>query len=134
MKHIPLEDDGHCFVCGKKNGSGLGLDFRNEGGRTISEFTPAKTHQGFKDIVHGGIIATILDEAMVKAVIQSGSEALTAEISVRLKNPLFVGDSSRIEAEITRAGSRLIEASAVMTKEGGVVVAEAHAKLMRSHC
>jgi acyl-coenzyme A thioesterase PaaI-like protein len=132
MKELELIDDGHCFACGKKNDFGLGLEFRHAGGKTISEFIPRKVHQGFKDIVHGGIITTVLDEAMVKRVLSEGMEAVTAEISVRFRNPLFVGEKAVIEAEIKKAGSRLLETSARMTKGDGTVVAEAEAKLLRN--
>ena len=80
MKRLQLEDDGHCFACGKKNPGGLQLDFTSSNGKTAAEFLPKKEHQGFKDLVHGGIIATILDEAMVKAVLSTGVQAVTAEL------------------------------------------------------
>lgn len=132
MKHIELDDDGYCFVCGGKNQSGLRLQFRTEDSRAVSEFVPQKIHQGFKDIVHGGIISTILDEAMVKAVLSCGIEAVTAEFTVRFKSPLFVGDKVFIEAEIKKMGSRLIETSAWIKKNDDTVIAEASAKLLRN--
>jgi acyl-coenzyme A thioesterase PaaI-like protein len=132
MKELKLIDDGYCFACGTKNDVGLGLEFDYADGRTISEFIPRKVHQGFMDIVHGGIIATVLDEAMVKRVLCEGMEAVTAEITVRFRSPLFVGEKAVVEAGIKRAGSRLLETSAKMTKGGGIVVAEAEAKLLRN--
>jgi acyl-coenzyme A thioesterase PaaI-like protein len=132
VKEFRLVDDGHCFACGKENDAGLRLDFRHEDGRTISEFIPQKVHQGFKDIVHGGIITTILDEAMVKRVLFEGIEAVTAEISVRFRSPLFVGEKAVIESEIKKAGGRLLVTCARMTKGGSTVVAEAEAKLLRN--
>ncbi|MEW6108654.1 MAG: PaaI family thioesterase [Nitrospirota bacterium] len=132
MKKFILDDDGYCFVCGKKNKFGLNLEFRTENGRTHSEFIPKKIHQGFKDIVHGGIISTILDEAMMKAVLSLGIEAVTAEINIRLKIPLFVGEKALIDAGIEKIGNRLIETSAKITKNNTTIVAEAHAKLIRN--
>jgi acyl-coenzyme A thioesterase PaaI-like protein len=132
MKDLRLIDDGYCFVCGEKNDIGLGLQFRQAGGRTISEFVPHKAHQGFMDIVHGGIIATVLDEAMVKRVLFEGMEAVTAEISVRFRSPLFVGEKAVVEAEIKRTGGRLLVTCARMIKGDSTVVAEAEAKLIRN--
>jgi len=132
MKKIWLADDGYCFVCGKSNQSGLQLDFRKEGDKVVAEFIPQKRHQGFKDIVHGGIISAVLDEAMVKAVLSLGIEAVTAEITVRLKTPLFTGEKSFIEADIKKMGSRLIETSSIIKKEDNTVIAEASAKLLRN--
>jgi uncharacterized protein (TIGR00369 family) len=132
MKTFHLTDDGHCFACGRQNVSGLKLDFRTEDGKTFAEFVPQKVHQGFKDIVHGGIITTVLDEAMVKVVLSTGIEALTVEIAVRFKSTLSVGETSVVEAEIMRMGSRLIETTARMRKNDNTVVAEARAKLFRN--
>ncbi len=131
MKKIELIDDGYCFACGGENQYGLKLQFRTEKDKTVAEFIPGKIHQGFKDIVHGGIISVILDEAMVKAVLSQGIEAVTAEISVRFRNPLFVGDKALIEAKITKMGNKLIETSAQIKSSDNTVVAEAQAKLLK---
>jgi uncharacterized protein (TIGR00369 family) len=129
---LNLEDDGHCFVCGRNNSSGLKLDFREEDGRTVAEFVPGKAHQGFRDIVHGGIIAAVLDEAVMKTVLAKGIEAVTAEITVRFRSPLAVGERARVEAGITKSGGRLFETSAVVVKSDGTVAAEARTKLLRN--
>lgn len=132
MKKIALDDDGYCFVCGKKNASGLQLVFKNDEDSVVSEFIPQKMHQGFKDIVHGGIISTILDEAMVKAVLLRGIEAITAEIIVRLKAPLYVGEKAVVRGKVKKMGNRLIETSAQLCKGDDAVIAEAEAKLLRN--
>jgi acyl-coenzyme A thioesterase PaaI-like protein len=132
MKRLQLEDDGHCFACGKRNLRGLQLDFRSENGWTFAEFLPRKDHQGFKDVVHGGIIATVLDEAMVKTVLSTGVQAVTAELTVRFKSPLLTGEKASVEAEIRKPDGRVVETSARMLKGDGTVVAEARAKLLRN--
>ena len=132
MKSIQLSDDGYCFACGKKNSSGLKLDFRTEDEKAVAEFVPSKIHQGFKDIVHGGIITTVLDEAMVKVALSRGIKVLTAEIAVRFRSTLSVGDSSIVEAEVVKMGSRLIETAAWIRRSDNTVVAEAQAKLLRN--
>jgi len=132
MKRLQLEDDGHCFACGKKNPGGLQLDFTSSNGKTAAEFLPKKEHQGFKDLVHGGIIATILDEAMVKAVLSTGVQAVTAELTVRFRNPLLAGEGATVEAELNSPGGRVVETSARMIKRDGTVVAEARAKLLKN--
>jgi len=129
MRSFTLEDDGYCFACGKENSSGLGLEFRSRDDMMVAEFTPLKQHQGFKNIVHGGIITTLLDEAMVKAVLSRGALAMTAEIAVRFRSPLRVGDRVVVEARINTFGARLIEATAVL-KRANDVVAEGRAKML----
>ena len=130
MKNF-LEDDHYCFVCGEKNPEGLHVIFSLEDGKVIANFTPQKIHQGYKDIIHGGIISTLLDEAMVKAALMQGIPAVTAEISVRFKNSLIVGEKVFIEASLISMNRRIIEASAVIKKADGIIVAEGYAKLLK---
>ena len=55
---LRLEDDHHCFVCGTENPKGLHLQFeRREPGRLASSVVFSRDHQGFKGIVHGGMMA-----------------------------------------------------------------------------
>lgn len=126
-----LEDDNFCFVCGEKNPLGFHLTFSLQEGKAVTEFIPAKVHQGYKDIVHGGIISTLLDETIVKAALLRGIPAITAEITVRFRNPLMVGEKAIIEASIVKINKKLIEVSANMKKKDNTLVAEAHAKLVR---
>ena len=101
-RRVPdLSDDGHCFVCGPKNPIGLKLDFIFDGTTLKTRFVPRKEHQGYTDIVHGGIIAALLDEVMVKLAIERGMPAVTARMDIRLKHALPVGEEVTVEAEIT---------------------------------
>lgn len=126
-----LEDDNYCFVCGEKNPYGLHLKFYIREGKALAEFVPEKMHQGYKDIVHGGIISTLIDEAMVKVVLMQGIPAVTAEITVRFKNPLMVGERAIVEATITKMDKKIIETSARIKKTDDTLIAEGHAKLLR---
>jgi uncharacterized protein (TIGR00369 family) len=130
MKH-DLEDDHYCFVCGEENPSGLHLKFLLKGDKIFAEFTPQKIHQGYKDITHGGIISTLLDEAMVKAALMQGIAAVTAEISIRFRSPLLTGEKAMVEALIEKDNKRIIETSAVVKKSDGTIIAEGRAKLLR---
>ncbi|MBM4141909.1 MAG: PaaI family thioesterase [Nitrospira sp.] len=126
-----LEDDKHCFACGEKNPNGLNLKFSLRDGKVFAEFILHKTYQGYKDIVHGGIISTLLDEAMVKVALLQGVPVVTAEITVRLKNPLMIGEKAIVEAHITEKHRRIIETSAIIKKLDGTLIAEGYAKLLR---
>jgi uncharacterized protein (TIGR00369 family) len=128
---LPLEDDHFCFVCGVKNPIGLHLSFSLHDGKVTTEFVPEKIHQGYKDIVHGGIISTLLDETMVKAALLQGMPAVTAEISIRFKNPLVSGEKVLVEASIVNMQRKIIETSAVAKKTDNTIIAEGHAKLLR---
>ena len=130
MKHT-LEDDHYCFVCGEKNPAGLHLKFFIQEGKVFTEFIPRKIHQGYKDIIHGGLISTILDEAMVKAALMQGIPAVTAELTVRFRNPLLAGEKAIIEAAILKSNRKIIEATALIKKTDETVIAEGTAKLLR---
>ncbi|MDA8387369.1 MAG: PaaI family thioesterase [Nitrospiraceae bacterium] len=137
---MKLEDDHYCFACGRENPEGLHLVFEGGGRGVMAFFTPERRHQGYKGIVHGGIISAILDEAMAHAAIKAGQMPVTAEISVRFRNALPVGQKVRVEGwiegdpddlEKSRARRLLEAASELKTYPGGGLVAAARAKLMQ---
>ncbi len=80
-------DDRYCLCCGEKNPVGFQMKFRYEGERLLSEAVIPKVYQGFSNVVHGGILGTLLDELMVNLYWLKGEKAVTAEYQVRLKSP-----------------------------------------------
>jgi uncharacterized protein (TIGR00369 family) len=125
-----LEDDNYCFICGKQNPMGLGLGFSSIGDKVVAEFTLQKKFQGYKDIIHGGIVAAILDEAMIKALLTKDIQAMTAELTVRFKAPLMAGEKALVEAGVLKVRKNLVETSAVIKKPDSTIVAEGTAKLI----
>ncbi|MBI5408413.1 MAG: PaaI family thioesterase [Nitrospirae bacterium] len=128
---MELIDDGYCFVCGENNPIGLRLDFSFDGKTIKTEFVSRKEHQGYFNIVHGGIISTLLDEAMVKLAIEMGMPAVTAQMDIRLRKALNVGEKIIVEAEILKDTKKIIEAYAKAVTEEGIIAADAHGKLMK---
>jgi uncharacterized protein (TIGR00369 family) len=128
---MELIDDGHCFACGSKNPIGLKLKFAFDGETLTTEFIPKKEHQGYFNIVHGGIITTLLDEVMVQLAINMGLPAITARMDVRLKKPLNVGEKITVTAEILKETRKTFEAYAKAVTEDGTVVADARGKLVK---
>ncbi len=128
---MELSDDGYCFVCGPKNPIGLKLYFHFDGKTISTEFVPQKEHQGYMNIVHGGIISTLLDEVMVKLAIEMGMPAVTAQMDIRLKKALNIGSRITVSAEITKDSKKIIEAYATAVKDDGVIVADANGKLLK---
>jgi uncharacterized protein (TIGR00369 family) len=127
-----LRDNQRCYVCGKDNPSGLKARFTiDQTARTITgRFTPRREHEGWEGIVHGGIIATLLDEAMVKLAAHLGEPAVSAEITVKFKAPAAPGEELVVTGKLIKEANRLIEAEATVAK-GLIVVAEATGKLLR---
>jgi uncharacterized protein (TIGR00369 family) len=127
-----LKDNQRCYVCGKNNPDGLHVQFAVDHTTRIitGRFTPRREHEGWEGIVHGGIIATLLDEAMVKLAAHLGVPAVSAEITVKFKAPAAPGEELIVTGKIVKETNRLIEAKAKVEK-GRVVVAEATGKLLR---
>lgn len=130
---MKLEDDNYCFVCGKQNSSGLSLNFTFNNKKALAEFSIRKDHQGYKDMAHGGIISAILDEAMIKAALANGINAITAELNIRFKKPLLICETAVVKAEITKSGRRLIEAAAHIKGVDSREIAEGRGKLIIVH-
>lgn len=126
------ENDDMCFVCGQKNEHGLRLHLQLVGDDRIrTEFVPEKRFQGFRDIVHGGIVATVLDEVMVDVAYLRGILAVTSKLEVRLKKPAKVGEKLHFEARILKDRGRLLDVEAQALQEDGTVIASAKAVLIK---
>lgn len=126
-----LEDDGYCFVCGDRNAEGLRLRWTVEGDETFADFVPEKKHQGWKDVLHGGLLATLLDEAMTRLVWKKFGAAVTAEMTVRYLAPARIGEKLRVRGKILVDGGRLVKTEAKVLKQDGAVVAQAAGKALK---
>src|SRR5258707_12822538 len=71
-----------CFACGARNPDGLRLVFREEGEAIITEFTPDLRFQGFPDVVHGVILATLLDETLSRMATAPRRSMMTARLQL----------------------------------------------------
>lgn len=121
-----------CFVCGEANPGGLRLQFQTDGRVVESKFIPQDTHVGFKGMVHGGIIATVLDEVMVWAcAVQAHRFAVCVELSVRYLKPVKPGQELVVTGElVANWKNRLFNAKATARTREGVAIAEAVGKYL----
>jgi len=122
---MKFETYGNCFVCGKNNPNGLKLNFEiDQDKKTLkTTFVASPTFQGWDGIVHGGIISTLLDEAMAKLIYELGYQAVTASLEIRFKNPAPILEPLLVHGEITEVSKRLIRAKAHIAKEDGTILA-----------
>lgn len=128
---IHASPNSACFVCGKENPAGLGLVFhRQEDGGMEAVWSPGSSWEGFQGIIHGGVVSTVLDEAMSKAVSAAGCEALTAELTIRFRQPVPSGGRFRIRGWIVKRNKRLIETEAVVASVDGREHAHAWARFL----
>jgi len=124
---ISIAPSDMCFGCGKNNPCGLKLKFDWDGKVVKSEFTPTELHQGWKGIIHGGILTSLLDEAMGYAACFEDVAGVTATMEVKLRRPVSVGQPLIITAWVIRKARRFAETEARLTITDGTVVAEAKA-------
>jgi acyl-coenzyme A thioesterase PaaI-like protein len=121
----------NCVVCGQENQYGLRIQFgRDPDGAISAEWRPTENWEGFAGIVHGGIISTVLDEAMSKAVAAMNCEALTGELRVRFRHRVAAGEDLRIRGWVVGKARRLITAEAILTAADGSERAHAWARFM----
>lgn len=118
-------------MCGPANPIGLRVRFARDGGRVVGEFTPGDLHVGFAGVVHGGILAAVLDDAMAALGYTEGEPTVTARLRVRYRRPARPGAPLRVEAEETGRRGDMRQGRAVLVTADGAVVAEAEATLMR---
>ncbi len=100
-----------CFGCGAQNATGLQLVFRHEGDTIVTEFTPDTQFQGFPGVVHGGILATLLDETLSRTATAEGRWMMTGRLEVRYRNAAPVGHTLRVTARTLSSRSRMITAA-----------------------
>lgn len=117
-----------CFGCGKQNPCGLKLEFKWDGKVVKSEFTPTELHQGWKGIVHGGILTSLLDEAMAYAAYYENVGGVTAAIETRFKQPVSIGEPLTITAWVSNETRRFAETGGTLTLNDGTIVTTARAK------
>ena len=119
-----------CFVCGESNPLGLKLRFHTDGRVVTTRFTPREEHIGFKGVVHGGLIATVLDEIMVWAcAVQTKRFAFCAELNVRFVSPLSPGEEILVTGELLEnRRNRIFETKGLVQATSGKLLAEGTGK------
>lgn len=120
-----LAVNGMCFACGKENPVGLRLDFHLEGEEYVTRFEVKPEYQGWSQMVHGGLLATVLDEVMTRLLWEKGISSVTARLEVRYRKPVPVGSVLEVRSRLVRHRPPLLELEAAATLPDGTVVAEA---------
>lgn len=131
MKDLRLGDDRWCFACGEKNPCGLKLKFELDDDNALhSTFTFRKEHQGYTDIVHGGLLGLILDEVMLNLAWKLELRAVTVQLELRFSKIVRVGETVSFKGWLMEKNKRLLKAEAEARDSGGEIVASAKAKCL----
>ena len=118
----------NCFACGTLNTGGLHLDLHVDGERCWTDLEIPERFQGWDEIAHGGIVATILDEVMAWSLVDADNWGLTARLTVAFKRPVPLGRPIHVEGWITESRRRVITTAGRMVAGGsGEVLATAEA-------
>lgn len=130
---IDVKSLNKCFACDQDNPIGLKLKFTWDGETAIAQFSPTEFHQGWQGILHGGIIYTLLDEAMAYVAYFQNLNTVTAKSEVRFKQAVSIHEPLLISATTTRRTRKLLETKAVISLKDGTEVAEGSAVLYVLH-
>jgi uncharacterized protein (TIGR00369 family) len=118
---------GSCFACGSNDGMGLGLKFyEREDGTVFGNFFADPKYEGYSGIVHGGIIAALVDSAMAHCLLMKDIPALTGRLSIKYSTPIRTGTIVKLEARIVDQfremfileGKALVDGKRVASAEG----------------
>jgi uncharacterized protein (TIGR00369 family) len=117
--------NNRCFGCGPANSAGLHLEFLlAPDGSVVSLPIVASTFDGHPGNLHGGIIATLLDEAMSKALRALGRRTMTRKLEAEYLRPVNSGIPLRIEGRVVRNERRKYWAEAAILNADGIVLAQ----------
>ncbi len=131
-----------CFVCGVENPCGLKIRFFNDGyHRCVARITLGDQYQSYPGMVHGGILATILDETMGRAILAEGEENVhreileerfmfTAKMETRFRKPVPLNQEFTVRGWVEADRGRMAQAGGSVVLADGTVAVEASATLV----
>ncbi len=127
------DDDNYCIACGKNNPIGMKLVFNVDGDTLWTKYSFPREFQGYKQIVHGGMIALLLDEIMVNLPLRKDKiPAVSYEISVKLRKPLKINESVTARAYYLEFDKRKMTVKGEVIRDSdNEVIATGEAKCLR---
>jgi acyl-coenzyme A thioesterase PaaI-like protein len=130
VQELVRSPDNICFVCGPNNPHGLRVHFEERDGVVRGCFEPGDWHQGWQGVIHGGVLASLLDEAMAYTLFFRGFQGVTARMEVRFRAPARAHERLEVQARTVKDGSRVADMVAEVRREGAVL-AVASARFMK---
>ncbi len=121
----------HCLLCGSGSPLWPVLAFQPDGdGGVWADLRCNQRLQGYKGLLHGGVVAALLDAAMTHCLFHRGVTALTGELRVRYVHPVPCDSGLEIRARLMKARPPLYRLRAEL-KRDGEVMAWAEASFLR---
>jgi uncharacterized protein (TIGR00369 family) len=122
--------DHNCFACGGENPIGMRLHIELGEGTARASWQAGDDFVGWSDKVHGGIIATLLDEVMAWAPSSFDSWAVTAEMTVRYRSPALPGERLAASGRVDERRRRIYEVVGEVRGADGRLIAEGHGRYL----
>jgi uncharacterized protein (TIGR00369 family) len=132
---MAVRDAAHpaCFACSPRHAGGLRLRFVSRSdGSVAAEFNCDIAYEGYPGVVHGGIVASLLDGAMTNCLFSLGHVAVTADLHVRFRHPLRTGQKAAVRAWLTRDALPLFVLEAEIVQAGQVKATAVGKFMLRS--
>jgi len=122
--------DHNCFACGGTNPIGMHLAIELGEGTATTTWISVPDFVGWEETVHGGLIATLLDEVMAWAPSSFDSWAVTAEMHVRYRSPANPGEPLTARGWVTERRRRIYQVSGEVRGPDGRLIAEATGRFL----
>jgi uncharacterized protein (TIGR00369 family) len=110
-----------CFVCSADNPHGLNVDFEAQlDGSVQAEFPCDRRYQGYSGVLHGGVIAALLDGAMAHCLLARGVEGVTVRLIVEFRRPVRVQRPATVRARVSYDSPPLYRVEAEVAQQGEI--------------
>ena len=118
-----------CFICGEENPAGLQARFYIEDNIVKADLNAQEHHCGYPNVLHGGVVAAILDETMGWAATYVIERmCYTADLSIRYLKPVPCDRTTTVATKVLRASKRLAEVEGEIRDEAGEVYVRGRGK------
>lgn len=109
-----FEQAFHCFGCSPENKYGLQLDFWEDDEGVLAYYNPQAHHEGYPNVIHGGIQATLLDEVAAWVIyVKLQTSGVTASMQVKFRKPVFTDKGEIIiKAKVKEVNRRIAQIEA----------------------
>ena len=125
-------EDGNCFGCSPKNEQGLQMEFHEEGEFIVSNWNPKAHLSGFRNVLHGGIQSTILDEIACWVVfVKCQTTGLTTALNAKFRSPVFTNKGTlTVRARLVSQKKKFANIHADILDDNGKICSEAKVQYM----
>jgi acyl-coenzyme A thioesterase PaaI-like protein len=115
---MPTFDD-YCFACGARNPIGfrMHVKYLEDLGTAESLIALPREYQGWQEVIHGGIVATLLDEIMMHAVWHFAGSGVTLGLEVKFRQPLAPGEMVLVRGKLIESKGRRLKAQGEIIRQ-----------------